>query len=201
RQVSPRLGPEPPGRRSARQIRHDRHAKRLRRDDEHEVHAVCREEAVRPLAAPELLREHGADGGCRRAHDREREAGDEAAPQGAAAAFSHAPATATAAEAHRRVQPRLYIQCNPRSRSSVSLRTMPADDATWTPSFIEELQQEFGDLYTGRTCVVTGADGFMGSHLTEALVHLGANVVAFVRATSSGALNNIGHLRPHLRVV
>ena len=47
----------------------------------------------------------------------------------------------------------------------------------------------------GRTVLVTGADGFMGSHLTEALVELGANVHAFVRATSSGALNNIGHLR------
>ena len=33
----------------------------------------------------------------------------------------------------------------------------------------------------------------MGSHLTDALVHLGADVHAFVRATSSGALNNIGH--------
>ena len=38
----------------------------------------------------------------------------------------------------------------------------------------------------------------MGSHLTEALVELGANVVAFVRATSSGALNNIGHLRSRI---
>jgi dTDP-glucose 4,6-dehydratase len=41
----------------------------------------------------------------------------------------------------------------------------------------------------------------MGSHLTEALVHLDANVIAFVRATSSGALNNISHLRKNLRVV
>ena len=40
----------------------------------------------------------------------------------------------------------------------------------------------------------------MGSHLTEALVELGANVHAFVRATSSGALNNIGHLRHQLKV-
>ena len=45
------------------------------------------------------------------------------------------------------------------------------------------------------TVLVTGADGFMGSHLTEGLCHLGAHVHAFVRATSSGALNNIGHLR------
>ena len=47
---------------------------------------------------------------------------------------------------------------------------------------------------------MTGADGFMGSHLTDALVVLGARVHAFVRATSSGALNNIGHLRDQLKV-
>src|SRR5438876_5817469 len=64
-----------------------------------------------------------------------------------------------------------------------------------------QLQREFGDAYAGRTCLVTGSDGFMGSHLTEALVQLGAWVVAFVRATSSGALNNIGHLRNDLTVV
>ena len=51
---------------------------------------------------------------------------------------------------------------------------------------------EFGDWYAGRTALVTGADGFMGSHLTEALVALGADVHALVRATSSGALNNLG---------
>src|SRR5881409_184991 len=64
-----------------------------------------------------------------------------------------------------------------------------------------QLRNEFGDAYAGRTCLVTGSDGFMGSHLTEALVGLGAHVVAFVRATSSGALNNIGHLRDDLTVV
>src|SRR4051794_39941847 len=79
---------------------------------------------------------------------------------------------------------------------------MPADDtATWTEAEVAALREEFGDIYRDRTCVVTGADGFMGSHLTEALVALGANVVAFVRATSSGALNNIGHLRRDLTVV
>jgi dTDP-glucose 4,6-dehydratase len=40
----------------------------------------------------------------------------------------------------------------------------------------------------------------MGSHLTDALVEVGATVHAFVRATSSGALNNIGHLRDRLTV-
>src|SRR6476659_7548921 len=79
---------------------------------------------------------------------------------------------------------------------------MPADDtATWTETELTALREEFGDAYRDRTCVVTGADGFMGSHLTEALVTLGADVVAFVRATSSGALNNIAHLRSDLTVV
>ncbi len=63
---------------------------------------------------------------------------------------------------------------------------------------LADLTKEFGDIYSGRTVLVTGADGFMGSHLTDALCHLGADVHAFVRATSSGALNNIGHLRDRM---
>jgi dTDP-glucose 4,6-dehydratase len=73
-------------------------------------------------------------------------------------------------------------------------------DSTWTEEALEKLRGEFADVYDGRTVLVTGADGFMGSHLTEALVALGANVHAFVRATSSGALNNIGFLRKELKV-
>jgi dTDP-glucose 4,6-dehydratase len=79
---------------------------------------------------------------------------------------------------------------------------VPSDDtATWFGGELDALKAELGEHFAGRTCLVTGADGFMGSHLTEALVHLDANVIAFVRATSSGALNNIGHLRRRLRVV
>ena len=79
---------------------------------------------------------------------------------------------------------------------------MPRDDSViWSESELDELRRDFVDVYEGRTCLVTGADGFMGSHLTDALVHVGADVIAFVRATSSGALNNIGHLRPRLRDV
>jgi dTDP-glucose 4,6-dehydratase len=62
------------------------------------------------------------------------------------------------------------------------------------------LQREFGDAFLGRTVLVTGADGFMGSHLVDGLVHLGADVHAFVRATSSGALNNIAHRRRQVTV-
>jgi dTDP-glucose 4,6-dehydratase len=71
----------------------------------------------------------------------------------------------------------------------------------WDEPSLEELVADLGDAYRGRTCAVTGADGFMGSHVTEALVHLGAKVIVFVRATSSGALNNIAHLRGDLTVV
>jgi dTDP-glucose 4,6-dehydratase len=80
---------------------------------------------------------------------------------------------------------------------------MPRDDnVIWSETELDELRTDLGELYKGRTCVVTGADGFMGSHLTDALVEIGAEVIAFVRATSSGALNNIGHLRDRVsRVV
>jgi len=73
-------------------------------------------------------------------------------------------------------------------------------NSPWTDGELAELEREVGEFFTGRTCVVTGADGFMGSHLTDALVHLDANVHAFVRATSSGALNNISHLRGLMKV-
>ncbi len=79
---------------------------------------------------------------------------------------------------------------------------MPREDTViWPADEIDALRQTFGSFYKDRTCLVTGADGFMGSHLTDALVEIGANVTAFVRATSSGALNNIGHLRGRLHVV
>ena len=75
------------------------------------------------------------------------------------------------------------------------------DTATWTQHELDALRDEHGAAYSGRTVLITGADGFMGSHLTEALVHLDARVIAFVRATSSGALNNIADLQHRLRVV
>src|SRR5881409_681396 len=77
---------------------------------------------------------------------------------------------------------------------------MAQSDLAWTEQALSDLTKEFGDVYGGRTALITGADGFMGSHLTEALVHLGAHVHAFVRATSSGALNNISHLRGQMKV-
>ena len=47
---------------------------------------------------------------------------------------------------------------------------MPRDDsAIWSEDELDALRRDFGDAYADRTCVVTGADGFMGSHLTDAL--------------------------------
>jgi len=58
---------------------------------------------------------------------------------------------------------------------------------------------EHHDYWKDRRVLVTGADGFMGSHLSERLVALGARVHAVVRGrsdsgTSQLALRNIGHL-------
>jgi dTDP-glucose 4,6-dehydratase len=80
------------------------------------------------------------------------------------------------------------------------LTSSDANISAWTEEELALLERDFGETYADRTVLVTGADGFMGSHLTDALVHLGANVQAFVRATSSSALNNIGHLRRRLKV-
>jgi dTDP-glucose 4,6-dehydratase len=80
------------------------------------------------------------------------------------------------------------------------LSSSDAPVSAWTEEELGALRQDFGGIFAERTVLVTGADGFMGSHLTEALVHLGARVHAFVRATSSGALNSIGHLRRQLEV-
>ena len=66
-------------------------------------------------------------------------------------------------------------------------------------TLIGSIRDEFS-AYRHRTALVTGADGFIGSHLSEALIAIGADVHALVRPTSSGALNNIGHLRRHLTV-
>lgn len=49
----------------------------------------------------------------------------------------------------------------------------------------EETTHEFN--WSGRRVLVTGAGGFIGSHLTERLVQLGASVRAMVRYNSTGA--------------
>ncbi|MFB6200967.1 MAG: GDP-mannose 4,6-dehydratase [Halorhabdus sp.] len=52
----------------------------------------------------------------------------------------------------------------------------------------------------GRGVFVTGADGFVGSHLVDTLVEHGADVHAFVRASSSSGLTHIGRHRENITV-
>jgi NAD dependent epimerase/dehydratase len=53
--------------------------------------------------------------------------------------------------------------------------------------------------WKGRSVLVTGADGFIGSHLTEYLVALGANVRAFCIYNSHGSLGWLDHAEPAVR--
>src|SRR5207253_4534993 len=164
---------------SAREIGDDDHPKRLSPEHEHEVDAVRRHEAVGAHVAAELVGEHRPGDGCRAADGEKGEPGQHSASNGAPAAL-------------RATLP-LLVRGHRRMKSD-------RHDAPWTDGELADLQRDVGEFFAGRTCLVTGADGFMGSHLTDALVHLDANVHAFVRGTSSGALNNIGHLWPNLKV-
>ena len=53
--------------------------------------------------------------------------------------------------------------------------------------------------WTGRAVLVTGAAGFIGSHLTEELVRRGARVRAFVHYRSTGQLGLLNWTEPRLR--
>lgn len=60
--------------------------------------------------------------------------------------------------------------------------------------------------WTGRSVLVTGADGFMGSHLTERLLALGAEVSVLVRprsvtGTVGAAFRNLAPVAPRLHRV
>jgi len=62
----------------------------------------------------------------------------------------------------------------------------------------------FKDYFDGKNVLVTGADGFMGSHLTEALHGYGANVSALIRPSSDVngyRISNLSHLKDELEIL
>ena len=52
--------------------------------------------------------------------------------------------------------------------------------------------------YSGKKVLVTGAGGFIGSHLVERLIVEGAEVTAALKYNSSGSLGNLGFLKKML---
>jgi len=61
-------------------------------------------------------------------------------------------------------------------------------------------RQEFGDQFSGRRVLVTGAKGFVGSHLCEALISLGATVYgAELNAPSNNEVDGIRLMTVDLR--
>src|SRR5438132_634485 len=53
--------------------------------------------------------------------------------------------------------------------------------------------------YTGKRVLLTGAGGFIGSHLAEELVTCGASVCAFLHYNSRGEDGNLRHLPSEIR--
>src|SRR5688572_5164555 len=53
--------------------------------------------------------------------------------------------------------------------------------------------------WTDKRVLVTGAGGFIGSSVVEALVTRGARVTAFVRYKASGDEGNLAYLPPSIR--
>jgi dTDP-glucose 4,6-dehydratase len=53
--------------------------------------------------------------------------------------------------------------------------------------------------YSGKTVLVTGASGFIGSHLAEELVTCGASVRAFLHYNSRGDEGNLTHIASEIR--
>jgi len=76
-----------------------------------------------------------------------------------------------------------------------------------SPCWVERIQTGMSEteatiraILLDRPVFVTGAAGFVGSHLTRTLVAMGARVHVFIRATSSGIMHNLLPVRDLITV-
>ncbi|MFH0864247.1 MAG: GDP-mannose 4,6-dehydratase [Candidatus Gottesmanbacteria bacterium] len=65
---------------------------------------------------------------------------------------------------------------------------------------MKKTNEDIKFLLKGRTTLVTGADGFVGSHLVEQLLEFGSDVHILVRPTSSGMLHNLAHIQRKITI-
>ena len=52
-----------------------------------------------------------------------------------------------------------------------------SNDTLWTEGTLDDLRQEFGDVYEGRTVLVTGADGFLAAYALFAVIVIAAQAI------------------------
>lgn len=60
---------------------------------------------------------------------------------------------------------------------------------------------KYGEELEDRRVLVTGAGGFIGSHLIDSLVKQGAEVIAFVKSTSKGQLKNLENSKDEIKII
>lgn len=65
---------------------------------------------------------------------------------------------------------------------------------------MKRTEKDIKRILKGRTALVTGANGFVGSHLTDKLIEFGADVHVLVRPSSSGVYSNLAHVQKKITV-